>query len=189
MKTLRLILALGIFISGSALFAQKSSIDTEKSSIKWYGEKIGGSHEGYIKLKSGTLEVMDDRIVSGSFMVDMSSITNTDLEDEGYNKKLVDHLKSDDFFGVEKYPEASFVILKSTVFSDGKAEVSGEITIKGKTEPLSFDVTRKGNTYMASVDVDRSKFDVRYGSNSFFDNLGDMAIDDIFTLTIKLVTK
>ncbi len=76
---------------------------------------------------------------------------------------------------------------KSSKFSNGKATLTGDITIKGKTESISFEVERAGKEYTAKVDIDRSKFDVRYGSNSFFDNLGDKAIDDIFTLDIKLV--
>ena len=116
----------------------------------------------------------------------MNTLTNEDLEDEGYNQKLVGHLKSDDFFGVEKYPTSSFEITSATKFSNGKATVSGKLSIKGKTENISFDVVKNGSAYIAKVDVDRSKFDVRYGSDSFFDNLGDKVIDDIFTLDIKL---
>jgi polyisoprenoid-binding protein YceI len=100
---------------------------------------------------------------------------------------LVGHLKSDDFFGVEKYPTSNFIITQSSKFDENKATVTGVITIKGKSENISFDVERKNNEYSAKLDIDRSKFDVRYGSNSFFDNLGDKAIDDIFTLDIKLV--
>ncbi len=94
---------------------------------------------------------------------------------------------TDDFFGVEKYPTANFEITKSSKFSNGKATVTGNLTIKDKTESVSFEVLEKGNTYTAKMEIDRSKFDVRYGSDSFFDNLGDKAIDDIFTLNIKLL--
>ena len=124
--------------------------------------------------------------MAGSFVVDMTSITNTDLKDDDSNQKLVGHLKSDDFFGVEKYPTATFDLKESTKFSNGKATVSGEITIKGKKENISFEVERSGKEYSATVDIDRSKFDVRYGSKKFFDNLGDRAINDIFTLYITL---
>ncbi len=132
------------------------------------------------------MELKNDQIVAGNFVVDMTTITNADLTDEGYNQKLVGHLKSDDFFGVAKYPTAKFVVSKSSNFSNGKATLTGDITIKGKTERISFEIVRSGNRYTAKIDLDRSKFDVRYGSNSFFDNLGDKAIKDIFTLNIKL---
>jgi polyisoprenoid-binding protein YceI len=189
MKTPKLLLALVILFSGNIMFAQKVEVNTKKSSVEWVGEKIGGQHEGNIQIKSGYLELENDKIVLGNFVIDMTTITNTDLEDEGYNQKLVGHLKSDDFFGVEKYPTSNFIFTKSSKFKDGKATVKGDITIKGKTESISFEVTRAGEKYSAKIDIDRSKFDVRYGSDSFFDNLGDKAIDDIFTLTVKLVTK
>ncbi len=187
MKLTNFILASIIMLSGHLMYAQKAEVNTEKSHIEWIGKKIGGQHEGTIQLKSGYFDLKDDKIVSGNFIVDMTTMTNTDLKDEGYNQKLIGHLKSDDFFGVEEYPTATFVVTESSRFSNGKATVSGNITIKNKTENISFVVERKGNEYTIRIDIDRSKFDVRYGSNSFFDNLGNKAIDDIFTLDITLV--
>jgi polyisoprenoid-binding protein YceI len=187
MKTINIALTLIIMLTTQAMFAQKVEVNTKKSSVQWLGKKITGQHEGNIQIKSGYFELKNDKIVAGEFVVDMTTITNTDLQDEGYNQKLVGHLKSDDFFGVEKYPTADFVVTKSSKFSDGKANVTGDITIKEKTESITFDVVRTGKDYNAKMDIDRSKFNVRYGSNSFFDNLGDKAIDDIFTLSIKLV--
>ena len=116
----------------------------------------------------------------------MTSITNTDLKDKGYNKKLVGHLKSDDFFGVEKFPTATFNITKATKFSNGKASVTGNLTIKGNTESITFDFVKNRNQYTTKLEIDRSKFNVRYGSTSFFDGLGDKAIDNIFILDIQL---
>jgi polyisoprenoid-binding protein YceI len=176
-------------LSFSLTFAQKVEVNSDASTIKWHGKKIGGEHYGNIKLKSGTFEVKDNQIKSGTFTIDMTSITCTDLTDPGYNGKLVGHLKSDDFFGVDKFPTANFVVTESTKFNNDKASVTGEITIKGKKETITFDVMKSDNAYSAKLEIDRSKFDVRYGSNSFFDNLGDKAIDDIFTLDIKLVVK
>lgn len=187
MKTKNLVLAFIMMVTGSALIAQKAEVNTEKSSIEWLGKKIGGQHEGFIQLKSGYLDLKDEKIVAGKFVVDMNSITCTDLENEEYNQKLVGHLKSDDFFGTETYPTSSFVVTKSSGFNNGTAMVTGELTIKGKKENMTFDVVKSGSVYTAKLVIDRSKFDVRYGSNSFFDNLGDKAIDDNFTLKIKLV--
>lgn len=187
MKTRIYVLAGIIMLTSIAVNAQKQVVDANKSSIEWLGKKIGGQHNGTIKLKFGELELKGDKIVSGSFTIDMTTIANADMEDEGYKQKLVGHLKSDDFFGVDKFPTSSFKVTKSTAFKNGKASLTGDITIKGKTESISFDVIQSGKQYMAKVEIDRSKFDVRYGSNSFFDNLGDKAIDDIFMLDIKLV--
>jgi polyisoprenoid-binding protein YceI len=188
MKTVKLI-ALLLVAGTFALSAQKMDIKPTDAVVKWIGNKIGGAHNGEIKVKSGTLELKDGNIVKGSVVIDMKSITCKDLENETYNKKLVDHLNSDDFFGVEKFPTATFAITKASKFNNGKANVSGSLTIKGKTEPISFEVSKLNNVYTTQLKVDRSKFDVRYGSNSFFDNLGDKAIENIFILDIQLTVK
>ena len=187
MKAKNFVLAAVFLLYGSVMFAQKVEVNTTKSSVVWHGNKIGSQHEGNIQLKSGSFDLQEDQIMAGNFVVDMTTITNTDLKNENYNQKLVGHLKSDDFFGIEKYPSATFVVTRSSKFSNGKATLTGDITIKGKTESISFEVERAGKDYSGKMDIDRSKFDVRYDSNSFFDNLGDKAIDDIFTLDIKLV--
>lgn len=186
MKTIKLsvVLILAFVLSASA---QKSEINLNHSVVKWTGNKIGGSHNGEIKIKNGFFELKGDNLTNGMIVIDMNSITNTDLKDEGYNQKLVGHLKSDDFFGVDKFPEATFQSNKAGNFTNGKATVSGVLTIKGKSETISFDVIKKDKTYTTQIKVDRSKFDVRYGSDSFFDNLGDKAIDDIFILDIHIV--
>ena len=186
MKTVKLI-ALLLVAGTFALFAQKIDIKPTDAVVKWTGSKIiGGGHNGEIKVKSGSLELKDGNIVKGNVVIDMKSISCKDIDNETYNKKLVDHLNSDDFFGVEKFPTATFAITKAGKFNNGKANVSGKVTIKGKTEPINFEVTKQNNVYKTQLKVDRSKFDVRYGSNSFFDNLGDKAIDNIFILDIQL---
>lgn len=185
MKTLKLVLVL--FITGSiSTFAQRKDVNTEKSVIEWTGKKITGSHKGNIEIKSGYLELKNGQIKGGEFVVDMATITNTDLEDKEYNQKLVGHLKSDDFFGVEKHPTSTLQLVKVTKFKSGKAAAKGKITIKGKTGYVNFWVLKKGDSYNATIKIDRSKYDVRYGSGSFFDNLGDKTIDDIFILDVKL---
>jgi polyisoprenoid-binding protein YceI len=187
MKSRNLIFALILMLSGSYVFAQKMAVNTSSSTVEWLGKKIGGQHNGFIEVKNGYFNMEGDQIKGGEVVIDMNSITNVDLKDETYNQKLVGHLKSDDFFGVKSWPTATFTVKSASKFSNGISKVNGEITIKGKTEPISFDVIRSGNKYSTKLEIDRSKFDVRYGSNSFFDNLGDKAIDDIFTLDIKLV--
>ena len=185
MKKLGLVAGLLLAIS-VVTFAQKKEVKQDASVVKWTGKKIGGSHNGEIDVKSGYFEFKNDKIIGGEVVIDMNSIVNKDLDNEEYNQKLVGHLKSDDFFGVERYPTSKFVVTKATKFENGKASVTGKLTIKEKTEEVTFDVVKDGDNYSEKVEVDRSKFDVRYGSNSFFDNLGDKAINDIFTLEISL---
>ena len=188
MKSIKLIAIL--LIAGTfALSAQKQDIKPADAVIKWTGNKIGGSHNGQIKVKTASLELKNGNIVSGNVVIDMQSMTCDDLTNKTLNKKLIDHLLSDDFFGVEKFPTASFTLSKASAFKNGKATVSGQLTIKGKTENISFEVTKVNNTLTTQLKVDRSKFDVRYGSNSFFDNLGDKAIDNIFILDIQVNVK
>lgn len=196
MKT-NLLLTLAVaFIFGLTAFTSEEttgtySADTEQSTIAWLGKKVTGQHHGYIKLKSANLEIKKGQLVGGDFEVDMTSITNEDLKDESYNKKLVGHLKSDDFFGVEAHPTSKFVIKDVENEGEGKYNVKGDITIKGITKPIEFPATVSVENDKvvanAKVVVDRSDFNVRYGSSSFFDNLGDKMIYDEFELDIEIV--
>ncbi len=176
-------------------FSQNYNLNLSKSKIKWTGKKILGSHWGYVNFKSGQIQVSSDKITGGSFEVDMNTIQNVDLKDQSLNQKLVGHLKSDDFFGVQTYPTAQFVITHVTQIKDAKANqpnyaITGKMTIKGKTQTIAFPAWIKfdKNTIRAKAnfDIDRSKFDIKYGSGSFFDNLGDNLIYDNFTLELDL---
>ena len=182
------------FLSMSFINPVKESsfkVDVQKSNIAWNGKKVAGQHSGNIKLTGGTLNLNDGKLSNGSFNINMNSITCTDLQGE-WADKLVGHLKADDFFGVEKFPTSSFVITKVSPASAGTVNISGNLTIKGITKAISFPASMSvsGNTLTASakgVKVDRTKYDIRYGSKSFFDSIGDKAIDDEFTLDITLV--
>jgi len=169
------------------------SVNLKESKVEWVGKKVTGQHTGTIDIKSGDLIIKDGKLSGGEFIIDMTSLTSTDLSGE-YLQKLNGHLKSDDFFGVEKYPEAKFVIKKVKADDkNGSFEVTGDLTIKSTTKPISFKAqlvnSAEGIVAVADIVVDRSVYDVRYGSGSFFDNLGDKTIYDDFTLSVKLVTK
>lgn len=163
----------------------KKEINVENSKVVWKGYKVTGSHEGVIAIKSGHLNFDKDKLTGGSFIIDMSTITNTDLEGE-YKGKLEGHLKSDDFFGVEKFPTASLIFTKVESTGKNSYEVTGDITIKGKTETVSLNISVYGSKANVSLKIDRTKFDVRYGSTSFFDGLKDKAIYDEFDLVADL---
>ncbi len=163
----------------------KKDIKVDNSKVVWKGYKVTGSHEGVILIKSGHLNFDKEKLTGGSFTIDMSTIINTDLEGE-YKGKLEGHLKSDDFFGVEKFPTASLIFAKVKSTGKNSYKVTGDITIKGKTETVSFDLSVYGNKANASLKMDRTKFDVRYGSTSFFDGLKDKAIYDEFDLVVDL---
>lgn len=165
-------------------------VNTQESTVEWVGKKVTGQHNGVISLEGGRLEMEDGQLVGGIFTIDMTTIEDIDLSG-GSKEKLEGHLKSDDFFGVEKYPTATFVITKAVPQGPGKYKIVGNITIKGKTEEIQFPATieEKDGKIVATADlsIDRSKFDVKYGSGSFFDNLGDKTIYDNFDLSISLV--
>ena len=171
--------------------AAQYSVDAEASSVNWTGEKIvGGGHTGNIQIKEGFLDFDKGELKGGSFVIDMTTINCTDLEGE-YKGKLEGHLKHDDFFGVATYPTADFSITSVSSNGNGSYAVTGDLTIKGKTESISFETTvaeAGKNSYNATADItfDRAKFDVKYGSGSFFDNLGDKAISDDITLNVSL---
>lgn len=167
-------------------------VDASKSTINWKGEKVTGEHTGTIVMKSGGLDIKDGKLVGGEFVIDMASIECTDLSGE-YKGKLEGHLKSDDFFGVSAYPTASLKITKVKGTSkDGVYDVTADLTIKNITKPVTFTATLvegKGMVYAnTNIIIDRSEYDVKYGSGSFFDDLGDKTIYDEFTLTVNLVT-
>lgn len=163
----------------------KKVVKTETSSVTWKGYKVTGSHVGTIALKQGSLEFKEGALIGGEFIMDMASIENTDLEGE-YKGKFEGHLKSDDFFGVATYPTAKLVFNKVKSTGKNSYEVTGDLTIKDKTNPVTFEISVYGNKATASLKIDRTLYGVKYGSASFFDDLKDKAIYDEFDLVTDL---
>lgn len=188
MKTLSFIAA---FFTISVLLANgeppvNKPVKVSESTVNWVGYKVLGKHMGNIKLQSGNLQFEGDNLTGGEFVIDMTSINVTDLEGESKGK-LEGHLKSDDFFGVNNYSTATLKI--TNVISRGKPgeyKIIADLTIKETTKPIKFNVNLSGNKAVAAIKVDRSEFDVKYGSGSFFDNLGDNTIYDEFDLNVEL---
>ncbi|WP_417236542.1 YceI family protein [Bizionia paragorgiae] len=164
----------------------KKTVKTDESKVVWKGYKVTGSHEGTIAIQSGELHFNDEVLTGGSFVMDMSTINSTDLQGE-YKDKLDGHLKSDDFFGVAKFPTAKMVFTKVKATGKNSYKVTADLTIKGKTAPVVVNLSVYGSKATATLKVDRTKYDVRYGSTSFFDNLQDKAIYDEFDLVADLV--
>jgi len=179
--------ALIAFVSFSfTSLSETKPVKISESIVVWKGYKVTGSHEGTIDLKNGNLSFDDSVLVGGDFEIDMTTINTTDLE--GKMKGNLDgHLKSDDFFGVANFPTASLKITKVTPNGKNAYNVEGDLTIKGKTNKQVFTMSIYGNKATANLKVDRTKYDVRYGSTSFFDGLKDKAIYDEFDLNVDLV--
>ena len=160
-------------------------INTKNSSVSWKGEKVTGSHEGTIMIKSGFLKFEKKKLIGGEFEIDMTSLVCTDLSGE-YKGKLEGHLKADDFFGVSKFPISTLEITKTKHKKGNTYECTAEITIKGKTEIITFNTDINIDSAVAKIKIDRTKFDIKYGSGSFFKGLGDNMIYDEFDLNINL---
>ncbi|MBK6545590.1 MAG: YceI family protein [Saprospiraceae bacterium] len=167
-------------------------VDLKQSSMSWTGHKVTGKHSGLINLKSGELKFDGNKLVGGSFEIDITSISCSDLSGE-YADKLIGHLKSDDFFGAAKYPTAKLVITNAAAQGPGLYKITGDLTLKGTTKPIRFLATVKDENGMktanAEIKIDRVDFNIKYGSGSFFEDLGDKTIYDEFDLNVKLVTK
>lgn len=179
-----LILAMAFAVSSFVTSIEKK-VDVVNSKITWKGHKVTGEHDGYIILESGALQFDDkNQLTGGSFVMNMPTLTVTDLEGE-MKGKLEAHLKSDDFFSTDKHSTAKFVITNVSG-KDGKYKVTGDLTIKGITNPNTFDMVVSGNTAKADIKVDRTKYDIKFRSASFFDGLKDKAIYDNFDLFVNL---
>jgi len=189
MKRSILSIIIATVVFGSLAFTspekEAKEIKLEKSQVIWKGYKVTGSHTGTISLKSGSLLFNKETLVGGEFVMDMPQITTTDLTGE-YKDKLEGHLKSDDFFGVAKHPTASLIFTNVKATGKNSYQITGDLTIKGITNSITFEMSVYGNKANASLKVDRTKYDVKYGSTSFFDDLADKAIYDEFDLVADL---
>lgn len=179
-------LAFVVALSTLTVTAQTKKVDASKSSINWLAKKVTGEHSGTVAVKSGELIFNKKKLTGGNITVDMSSIATTDLKAGKGKEDLDGHLKSNDFFGTEKFPTSNIVF--KTIAPKGKDlyTITADLTIKGKTSPVTFDMAVKGNTATTKLVVDRTKFDIKYKSKNFFENLGDKTIFDEFDLDVTL---
>lgn len=165
--------------------AQVKKISIKNSTITWIGKKITGEHKGILTFKEGSLLFKNKKLSGGNFTVDMTSLSNTDQSGKG-KEKLEGHLKSVDFFDTNGFPTSKLTFKTITAKGKGVYTIVADLTIKGKTNPVTFDLTTKGKTATADLIIDRTKFGIQYGSGSFFDDLGDRTIYDEFELYVKL---
>lgn len=163
------------------------TVDVERSTIEWSAKKVGGGHAGTVKIAGGNLIYTGKALKSGSFQMNMSSITSD-------NARVTTHLKSDDFFSTEKNPMSKFEITKVTSAGADRVNITGNLSIKGFTHPVTFPATVKQQkgvlvAVASGIRVDRTKYDIKFRSKTFFGDIGDKAIDDEFELSINLTAK
>ncbi|MCR5861998.1 YceI family protein [Flavobacterium sp. J372] len=178
-------IALVVALGTLTATAQSKKINTTTSDIKWVGKKTGGEHSGFIKFKDGKLDFKGGKLTGGNFTVDMNSLTVTDISGEG-KQNLEGHLKAEDFFGTAKYPTSKLVFKSIKAKSANVYTVTGDLTIKNITKPVTFDLTVNKNSATTTFSVDRTKYDIKYKSKNFFEGLGDNFIYDDFDLTVNL---
>lgn len=167
---------------------QKFNVTVAQSNINWVGKKVTGAHNGTINLKQGELTLTDGQLTGGKFVVDMTSIKILDINDPATNAQFAGHLASDDFFAIDQHSEAHLEITSV----EGN-NVKGNLTIKDITNPVAFDIAfavkNEILTAAGKITIDRTKYDIKFRSGNFFQNLGDTLIYNDFDLNISLTAK
>lgn len=183
-----------LFSAFTTKHSEVFNADTKLSSLEWFAEKVTGKHNGVLVLSAGTI-TNDHGNLSAVFEMDMTTIATKDMTGE-YAAKLDKHLKSDDFFSTEKFPKSKFVSTSIVAIPNAKPgenthTVKGNLTIKDKTNEITFGAVIKGEpgkiACVGTAVVDRSKYDVKYGSKSFFPEIGDKMIYDEFKVKFNVV--
>ena len=186
MNKLKTILLAVLMLVSLTNNAQAKKINAAKSSIAWVGKKLAGQHNGTIAVKDGSLVFIKNKLKGGTIVVDMTSIKVTDLKAGEGKEDLEGHLKADDFFGTAKYGTSKIEFKLISDNGDNTYNVQADMTIKDVTAPITFKIIVKGKTATAALNVNRTKFGIKYGSGTFFENLGDKTINDEFELKVAL---
>jgi polyisoprenoid-binding protein YceI len=168
-------------------------IDAEKSSIIWIGKKILSNHKGIIKILNGELVMRGLNVISGKIEVDMTSIMNTDIENEKYRDKLTAHLKNRDFFNIEEFPVSILNVVKSEKLNQNEYKFFGNLTIKNISHPVEFigNIEPIKGKFISHLKLffDRTLWNIKYNSEQFFEDLGDKMILDEIELNITIETE
>lgn len=185
-----LLIASLLSLSFATFAADRVEIDPAASKLSFLAKKVTGQHTGEVKLANGHLNFDKDTLKDGEFEIDMTTISNTDITDKDYHKKFIDHMNSDDFFSTAKFKTAKFVIKSAKKDkAPNTYKITGDLTIKGKTAPVTFDAFATKEKATAKVMFDRTKYDIKYGSGKFFQGLGDKMINDDVQLDVVLTAK
>ncbi|MBC8053532.1 MAG: YceI family protein [Sphingobacteriaceae bacterium] len=171
---------------------QKYVIDTAESAITWKGSMlfdIDEEHVGYVYISKGELMIENAQLMGGTAEIDMNSI---EFRDKASKNTPVQHLKSPDYFDVEKFPISKIAITKIESLS-GLTIVKGDLTIKGVTHPVTFPVKMEVQDGIVKAKgkliIDRTNWGIRYRSGKFYDNLADQAVSDDIEIYMKIVAK
>jgi len=174
-------------------------VDAEKSVLEWIGRNINNRHHGRIAFSGGQAVFNNGKLTSGTFLLDMNTIDNLDLQDDSWRAMLLRHLKSDDFFDVEQYPTAVFELKGAAMIAAAapgtpNMEIAGTLTIKGTAHPLCFAAVvapqEDGSVKaQAALDIDRTLWDVCYGSGKLFERVGMHLVHDLISIEMFIVAR
>ena len=174
-------------------------VDASQSVVHWSGRNMNSIHTGTLKIKEGSIGFAGNESMTGQIVLDMDSISNTDLADPAWNQMLVAHLKSEDFFDVAQYPVARIAITRCERLAEPGSGVpnfrlTADLSIKGVTRETAFPasvVVEEDGTLKAHAhfDFDRTLWNVKYGSAKFFKQLGMHLVDDLVSLDLKIVAQ
>lgn len=171
----------------------KFQIQKSSSTVNWTGKKVLGLHTGTINVADGYIDISEEVINNGEVIIDMTSIVITDIDDPKTNGDFLAHLQNDDFFSVDKFKTAKLLINETVKKGNNTLQLKGDLTIKDITNPVSFTATVEVFTdflhSMGEIVIDRTQYNIRYGSGKFLQNLGDGLIYDDFVLQFKLIAQ
>jgi polyisoprenoid-binding protein YceI len=169
----------------------KFEIQKQSSTVNWTGKKVLGLHTGTIDITRGSVEINHGVIQDGDIAIDMTSLKITDIDDAKTHQDFKSHLWNDDFFSIDKFESSRLKITAGTLIGTNEYKLSGLLTIKEVTQPITFNARIEifaGSLYSTGeISVDRTLYNIRYGSGKFIDNLGDKLIHDEFVLQFKLI--
>lgn len=168
-----------------------ATVNKSESTVTWNAKKVTGEHYGKVPIQDANLDYSNGKITGGSFTLNMVALTVDDITDANSNKKLADHLRSDDFFSVVKFNTSTFKITEAKSSNGKDYTITGTLTIKGTSNPVTFPATvsvEKGKIVAsAAITFDRTKYDIKYRSGNYFEDLADKLIYDDVTLQVTLV--
>lgn len=166
-------------------------VNKSESTVSWNAKKVTGEHYGKVQISDAQLDYQNGKILGGSFEMDMTTITVEDITDANSNARLTNHLKSDDFFSVDKFNKSTFKITEAKSSNGKDYQITGNLIIKGISNPVTFPakVEVQGEKIIATASIvfDRTKFDIKYRSGNYFENLADRLIYDDVSLEVRLV--
>jgi polyisoprenoid-binding protein YceI len=166
-------------------------IQKESSTVNWTGKKVLGLHTGTIDITMGSIHLDSGKINGGEIVIDMTSLTITDINDRKTHDDFKDHLWNDDFFSINAYTRSHLKIEHGELLANNEYTLSGHLTIKDITHPISFrakiEILTDFLYSTGEIVIDRTLYNIRYGSGKFIDHLGDKLIHDDFVLQFKLI--